>query len=46
MSEAKAHPEYIQNQQDSGVALNDIMLLKLSRPAEYNDFVQPVCLPS
>jgi len=27
------------------MVINDIMLLKLERPAELNDFVQPACLP-
>ena len=29
----------------NGLAVNDIMLIKLSRPAVYNRLVQPVCLP-
>ena len=46
VAEAKPHPDYSKYQEDKYVALNDIMLLKLSRPAEYNEFVQPLCLPS
>ena len=37
------HPEY--GRSPSGVAINDVMLLKLSRPVEYNTWVRPVCLP-
>lgn len=37
------HPEY--GLSPSGVALNDIMLIKLSQPVEYNEWVRPVCLP-
>jgi len=44
VAEVIIHPDY-------GLTLhrlaeNDIMLVKLSRPAVYNNFVQPVCLPS
>merc|ERR1711971_1159561 len=38
------HPNYRQNQ--DGVAFNDILMIKLSRPAVYNKLVKPVCLPS
>jgi len=44
VAEVKIHPDY--KRTASGLAQNDIMLLKLSRPAVYNNFVQPVCLPS
>lgn len=37
------HPEY--GISSSGLALNDIMLIKLSQPVEYNTWVRPVCLP-
>ena len=40
----KVHPDY--ELTGLGLAVNDLMLLKLSRPAVFNDFVQPVCLPS
>merc|ERR1712154_582150 len=44
VAEVIIHPDY-------GLTLhrlaeNDIMLVKLSRPAVYSNFVQPVCLPS
>ena len=35
------HPNYNRNNLD-----NDIMLIKLSRPAELNSYVQTVALPS
>ena len=38
-----SHPEY--GISTSGLALNDIMLVKLSLPVEYNAWVRPVCLP-
>ena len=44
VAENRPHPDY--NISRIGSATNDIMLLKLSRPAEFNQFVQPVCLPS
>ena len=44
VAEVRIHPDYLQF--PSGLAENDIMLVKLSRPAVYNDFVHPVCLPS
>ena len=44
MAEIKVHPDY--GFTSHTIAENDIMLLKLSRPAVYNNFVQPVCLPS
>ena len=37
------HPNYGRNYQ--GVSNNDIMIIKLSRPAVYNRMVKPVCLP-
>ena len=37
------HPEYEINQ--IGLAINDVMLVKLSQPVEYNTWVRPVCLP-
>merc|ERR1712179_671387 len=39
----KKHPNYGQNQ--DGVSINDIMMLKLSWPAVYNKLVKPICLP-
>lgn len=36
-----SHPDYNSRTQD-----NDIMLIKLSRPANLNDFVRPAALPS
>jgi len=44
VAEVKIHPGY--EVTDIGSPINDIMLLKLSRPAEFNQFVKPVCLPS
>ena len=38
------HPNYRPNQ--DGVAINDILMIKLSRSAVYNKLVTPVCLPS
>jgi len=38
------HPDYELTR--LGLAVNDIMLLKLSRPAVFNNFVRAVCLPS
>ena len=47
MAEIKVHPNYgYYGFTPHNIAENDIMLLKLSRPAVYNNFVQPVCLPS
>ena len=43
VAEVKIHTGY--SQTESGFVVNDIMLVKLSRPAEYNKYVQPVCLP-
>lgn len=40
----KTHPQY--GNTPIGLAINDIMLVKLSRPAIFNEFVKPVCLPS
>ena len=37
------HPDY--QQTVSGLAINDIMLLKLQKPAEFNSYVSPICLP-
>ena len=37
------HPKYGSSQ--SRLAINDVMLLKLSQPVEYNAWVRPVCLP-
>ena len=39
----KKHPNY--SKTDSGLAINDIMMIKLARPAVYNLLVSPVCLP-
>ena len=44
MAEVRIHPDY--HVSLNRVAENDIMLVRLSRPAVYNDFVHPVCLPS
>merc|ERR1712061_245921 len=44
VAEVKVHPDYKRTR--SGLAKNDTMLLKLSRPAVFNTFVQPACLPS
>ena len=38
-----SHPDY--GISTSGLALNDIMLVKLRLPVEYNAWVRPVCLP-
>ena len=43
MDKVIKHPEYGRSR--SGVAINDVMLLKLSQPVEYNTWVRPVCLP-
>ena len=37
------HPQY--SRTESGLAINDIMLLKLMRPVVYNVSAFPVCLP-
>ena len=37
------HPEY--GVSELGLAINDVMLVKLSKPVEYNTWVRPVCLP-
>ena len=37
------HPQYGVSQ--STLAVNDLMLLKLSQPVEYNAWVSPACLP-
>ena len=37
------HPEY--EISEIGLAINDVMLVKLSQPVEYNTWVRPVCLP-
>ena len=44
VADLKIHPDF--GRTSIGLADNDIMLVKLSRPAVFNDFVQPVCLPS
>jgi len=38
------HPSYTTTRK--GLAINDIMLLKLKSPVTYNKFVKPVCLPT
>jgi len=38
------HPAYTTTRK--GLAINDIMLLKLKSPVTYNMFVKPVCLPT
>ena len=37
------HPEY--HRSKDNVNINDIMIIKLFRPATYNDYVLPICLP-
>ena len=44
MAKKIIHPDYELTR--LGLAVNDIMLLKLSRPAVFNNFVRAVCLPS
>jgi len=44
VAEVKSHQDY--GKTPIGLAINDIMLLKLSRPVEYNEWVKPICLPS
>ena len=44
VAEVKPHPNY--GKTKIGSAENDIMLVKLSRPAEFHAFAKPVCLPS
>jgi len=44
VAKVKIHPGY--GKTVLGSAINDIMLIKLSRPAEFNQFAKPVCLPS
>lgn len=36
------HPEY---NSDTRHKYHDIALIKLARPANYTDFIQPICLP-
>jgi len=43
VAEVKIHSAY--GKSPIGLAINDIMLLKLSRPVEYNAWVKPICLP-
>ena len=38
------HPKY-GTLSPSGLPINDVMLVKLSQPVEYNTWVRPVCLP-
>ena len=44
VADLKIHPNF--GETPHGLVENDIMLVKLSSPAVFNDFVQPVCLPS
>ena len=44
VAEVKIHPDY--GKTPIGLAINDIMLLKLSTPVLYNEWVKPICLPS
>ena len=44
VAEVKTHPDFALTA--LGLPVNDIMLLRLSSPARYNTFVQPVRLPS
>lgn len=44
VSEIINHPQY--QKTVHGLAINDIMLLKLSKPADFHTYVQPVCLPN
>jgi len=43
VAEVIVHPNY--NRLKSGLVINDIVLIKLQRPVELNDYVQPACLP-
>jgi len=36
------HPKY---SSDSGIPINDIMLIKLIKPVTYNKFAKPICFP-
>ena len=40
VAEARPHPDY--NLTARGLAVNDLMLLRLARPAVFNQFVSPV----
>merc|ERR1711988_383897 len=44
VAEVKRHENFNDSQKE--LPLNDIMLVKLSRPVEYDYFTRPVCLPS
>ena len=44
VAEVKPHEDFNDSQKE--LPLNDIMLVKLSRPVEYDYFTRPVCLPS
>lgn len=44
VASVKKHPSYKITK--NGIAVNDIMMIKLSRPAVYNRLVRPVCLPT
>lgn len=39
--DVKEHPEYDQETYE-----NDISILKIHRPTDYDDFIRPICLPS
>ena len=42
IAELIPHPDYDRSE----TVLNDICLIRLSRKVEYNDVVQPTCLPN
>ena len=44
VAEVKIHENY--QIKKTGLAVNDIALLKLSQPVQLNNFVVPVCLPT
>jgi len=44
MSQCIVHPKY--NRAGHQLHNNDIMLVKLAHPVEFNDAVSPVCLPT
>ena len=46
LSNIIVHPDYVRNTQTHGIALNDLVLLKLKSPVTFGHLIQPVCLPS